>query len=786
MRSDSTAPPDRGREWSAGTDPLVTRREISDWAGVSRETVTIWQGRHADFPRPVADGAMERFRLSEMLVWLADRPVPKAQRRAGEPDGITYADRMRRATRLSANAGPRQQADHAAAEETLTEIFGPLGRRIRGGGSEAAYLHFVVGLLFLRHRDPASWAGLRDDVRIATDEQSDPRQLMRRLGRRVNVGRRAQGLPSAPEATADTFSALGGPAVEDVGQLIRLCEDLPPETFRDLLGRYDLWARPDGRSSTTPRSLVDLMTALFVEPDSNVHLHDPYGRAGELLVGARLAGGSGPLSAAGPDPDMCRLAEMGVNLHGGQVHLTLGSETPWLGAPGPFADLILTNPPFNASSARRPDERWLFGPPPPGNDNYAWLQHVLASLKPGGLAAMLMPNRAAASDDPREQFIRQRMIETGAVEFVVALPRRLFATTRVAVMLWGLRAPGTARDDVLFVEVRGPGPIVDNQRRLAAAEIDAVTACLRLWQTQAGGTADLAEVMSKVGAARAVPTAQIARLGYSLDPAEYLAPATSLDCLVRVPSCPATALADQMHAAHTADEKAAGIVLRSGDTAISGDAAADDLPDGWSRAVLGDLCAIQAGPSNQVIKKIRSSAADGIPVVLPRDLQDRRIRTDSPQMVARVDATEMTRFALREDDILFVRTGTVGPVARVRAAEADWLLGTNLMRLRAHEGVNPGYLLALLSSRPAQEWITRRAESATAIPSISTKTLGSLPVLLPPLAEQRRIGAVLSDLDDQIAAHRALADAAEGLRAEVADQLVAGLLITETLSEEPR
>jgi restriction endonuclease S subunit len=108
------------------------------------------------------------------------------------------------------------------------------------------------------------------------------------------------------------------------------------------------------------------------------------------------------------------------------------------------------------------------------------------------------------------------------------------------------------------------------------------------------------------------------------------------------------------------------------------------------------------------------------------------------------------------------------------------------MRLRAHEGVDPGYLLALLSSRPAQEWITRRAESATAIPSISSKTLGALPVLLPPLSEQRRIGAVLADLDDQIGAHRAFADAAAGLRAEVADQLVAGLLITETLSEEPR
>ncbi|WP_235014845.1 N-6 DNA methylase [Parafrankia sp. Ea1.12] len=787
-------------ERAPGADPLVTRREISQRAGISRETVTIWQGRHADFPRPEADGGMERFRLSEVLAWLADRPVPKAQRRAGEPDGITYADRVRRAARPSVDKGTgaggqqrRQlqlQADGTTAEEMLTEIFGPLGRRIRGGGSGAAYLHFVLGLLFLRHRDPGSWAGLRDDVRVATDDQSDPRQLMSGIGRRVDAARRAQGLPSAPEAAAGTFSALGGPAVEDVGQLTRLCEALPPKMFRDLLSRYDLWARPDGRSSTTPRSLVNLVTTLFVKSGDRVRVHDPYVRAGELLVGAREAGGSGELSAAGPDPDMCRLAEIGVNLSDGRVRLTPGSETPWRDAPGPLADLVLTNPPFNATSARRSDEHWLFGPPPPGNDNYAWLQHVLASLTPDGRAAVLMPNRAAASDDPREQFIRQRMIETGAVEFVVALPRRLFATTRVAVMLWGLRAPGAARDDVLFVEVRGPGPMLGNQRVLTEAEIDAVAACRQLWQDQAGGTADLAEAMGQAGAARVVPNAQITRLGYSLDPADHLAPAVSPavspGCTARIPPPPATALAGPTRAARIADKKVAGIVLRSGDTAAGDDTAASDLPDGWSRAVLRDLCAIQAGPSNQVIKKLRSTTADGIAVVLPRDLRDRRVRTSSPQRVSRAGAAGLARFALWEDDILFVRTGSVGPVARVGAAEVGWLLGTNLMRLRAYEGVDPGYLLALLSSRPAQEWITRRSESATAIPSISTTTLGSLPALWPPPAEQRRIGAVLADFDDQIAAHRALADAAEGLRADVTDHLVAGLLMTGTLSEEPR
>ncbi|MCK9900538.1 N-6 DNA methylase [Frankia sp. Cpl3] len=804
--------------------------------------MTVWQRRHADFPRPEADGETERFRLSEMLAWLAGRPVPAAQRLAGEPDGVTYADRVRRAAGpphgmasgsgasagadtsrsadMSRSAGtgngpgsaggagmrPGPRVDDTLVKEILTELFGPLGRRIRGGASGAAYLHLVVGLLFLRHRNPPSWARLRDEVRAAVDEQSDPRLLMGAIGRRVDAVRLDQQRRPATETAVATFSALGGRAVEDVGQLVRLCEALPPTVFSDLLGRYDLFARSDGLSSTTPRSLVELVTALAGRPDSRAHVHDPYARAGELLVGAREAGWSGELSGAGPDQDLCRLAEIGVNLGGGQATLTPGSQTPWQDAPGPPADLILTNPPFNTKSVRRPGEHWLLGPPPPRNDNYAWPQHVLALLRPGGRAVMLMPNLAAVSDDPREELIRRRMIEAGSVEFVVALPRQLFATTRVPVMLWGLRAPGPdpgadpgpGREDVLFVEVRGPAHMVGNQRVLTAAEIGAVAACHRRWQEQQGRPADLAEVMGEAGAARAVPKDQIMRQGYSLDPAVYLAPATSPGSVTDVPSSPAEALADQATAAHHADRRVANITLRScdravgrgpmadGDITADGDTTASDLPAGWSRVVLRDLCTIRPGPSNQMIKKVRSGTADGTPVVQPRDLRDRRIRATSPQLVTREAAAGLARFALRENDILFVRTGSVGPVARVGPAEVGWLLGTNLLRLRARGGVDPGYLLALLSSRPAQEWISRRSDSATAIPSISSKALGSLPVSCPPLDEQWRIGAALAAVDDQIAAHRALADAAEKLRADAADHLVAGRLIPETLPEEPR
>ena len=106
-------------------------------------------------------------------------------------------------------------------------------------------------------------------------------------------------------------------------------------------------------------------------------------------------------------------------------------------------------------------------------------------------------------------------------------------------------------------------------------------------------------------------------------------------------------------------------------------------------------------------------------------------------------------------------------------SDEGWLFGTNLIRLRCHEDVDPGYLLAYVSSRPAQRWIQARTESATAIASISARSLGRLPVNLPPLDEQRRITALLGKVDMQITAHRNLADTAADLRILFTDGLIA-------------
>ncbi|MFI8203649.1 restriction endonuclease subunit S [Streptomyces sp. NPDC085937] len=204
-------------------------------------------------------------------------------------------------------------------------------------------------------------------------------------------------------------------------------------------------------------------------------------------------------------------------------------------------------------------------------------------------------------------------------------------------------------------------------------------------------------------------------------------------------------------------------------------------PVGWTRHLLRDLCeSIQAGPGQRAEDKGRKPADRGAPVVLPRDLRGQRIVTDDVAAVPTIPwarARALAKHELAEGDILLTRTGTMGRCALVTQEHAGWLCHPNLVRLRLVEERRTGaaYLVAYLSATGALDWIRARAAGAV-IPSLSIRTLGELPVLLPPAAEQKAIGATLAALDDKIQAHTELARATRAYRSVLADALTSGSL----------
>jgi len=149
------------------------------------------------------------------------------------------------------------------------------------------------------------------------------------------------------------------------------------------------------------------------------------------------------------NPTTWRLAHMNLAIRGIEANLGPQPADTFLRDlhPDLRADYILANPPFNVSDwsgqLLRDDKRWVYGAPPVGNANYAWIQHFVHHLAPasgrgGGVAGFVMANGALSSNTGGEGEIRQRIVEADLVDAIVALPPQLFYTTGIPVCLWFL------------------------------------------------------------------------------------------------------------------------------------------------------------------------------------------------------------------------------------------------------------------------------------------------------------------------------------------------------------
>lgn len=88
-----------------------------------------------------------------------------------------------------------------------------------------------------------------------------------------------------------------------------------------------------------------------------------------------------------------------------------------------LADVVVCDPPFNERAwgyaELTSDPRWVYGLPPRGESELAWVQHCLAHVRPDGLVAILMPSAAAARRPGKR--IRGNLLRAGALRAVLTL-----------------------------------------------------------------------------------------------------------------------------------------------------------------------------------------------------------------------------------------------------------------------------------------------------------------------------------------------------------------------------
>lgn len=249
--------------------------------------------------------------------------------------------------------------------------------------------------------------------------------------------------------------------------------DVLGEVYEYFLGQFASAEGKKGGQFYTPAHIVKTLVAVLAPHEGRVY--DPCCGSGGMFVQSEQfvkshGGRVDDISIYGQEsnPTTWRLAAMNLAIRG--FSADLGKEPADTFAKDQFPDVkfdyIMANPPFNISDwggeKYENDPRWKYGRPPVGNANYAWLQHMLWKLKPGGQAGVVLANGSMSSNTGGEGQIREAMIRGDVVEVMVSLPGQLFFNTQIPVCLWFLTTDKTLngrdrRGETLFIDARQLG-----------------------------------------------------------------------------------------------------------------------------------------------------------------------------------------------------------------------------------------------------------------------------------------------------------------------------------------
>jgi type I restriction enzyme M protein len=197
------------------------------------------------------------------------------------------------------------------------------------------------------------------------------------------------------------------------------------------------------------------------------------------------------------------------------------------------ADFIMANPPFNIKDWARSesDPRWKYGVPPAGNANYAWIQHIISKLAPGGSAGVVMANGSMSSNSGGEGEIRAQLVEADLVSCMVALPTQLFRSTGIPVCTrffakvktGGTRGSVDRTGQVLFIDARNLGYMVDRaERALSDEDIAKIANTFHAWRGSASAADAGLEYDDEAGFCYSATLAEIKAADYALTPGRYV------------------------------------------------------------------------------------------------------------------------------------------------------------------------------------------------------------------------------------------------------------------------
>jgi type I restriction enzyme M protein len=375
---------------------------------------------------------------------------------------------------------------------------------LRGGMDASQYKDYILTMLFVKYvSDKARTdslievpAGGSFDDMIAAKGDKEIGDRINKIIAKLAEANALQNVIDLADFNDEEKLGKGKEMQDRLSKLVTIFQDLDFRGSRaegdDLLGdAYEYlmrhFATESGKSKGqfyTPAEVSRILAKLLgINADTpfSATAYDPTCGSGSLLLKVGDEAPSG-LTLYGQEKDNATwaLSRMNMILHGNEIadirkgdtitspHFTKGDQLE------PF-DFVVANPPFSVKSWSNGLEnefgRFEYGMPPEKNGDYAFLLHILKSMKSTGTAAVILPHGVLFRGNA-EAVIRKRLLKQGFVHGIIGLPANLFYGTGIPACIIVLDKENAAARTGIFMIDASKGFIKDgNKNRLRSQDL---------------------------------------------------------------------------------------------------------------------------------------------------------------------------------------------------------------------------------------------------------------------------------------------------------------------------
>ena len=419
---------------------------------------------------------------------------------------------------------------------------------LRGGMDASQYKDYVLTLLFMKYVSDKYGGDPYADIVVP---EGGSFQDMVALKGNKEIGDRINKIISALAEENDLKGVIdvadfnnedklgrGKEMVDRLSNLVGIFAGLDLSANRaegdDLLGdAYEYlmrhFATESGKSKGqfyTPAEVSRILAqvvGITAETRQDETVYDPTCGSGSLLLKVADVAPRG-LTIYGQEMDNSTwaLARMNMFMHNYPSHEIWRDNTLsnpyWKNDDGSLKtfDFAVANPPFSYKSwsngvnvAEDPFQRFEYGAPPDKNGDYAFLLHILKSLKSTGKAAVILPHGVLFRGNA-EATIRRALVRQGYIKGIIGLPANLFYGTGIPACIVVLDKAGAAQRQGLFMVDASRGFMKDgNKNRLRSQDIHKIV--------------DVFNHQTKLDRySRLVPLAEIEKNDYNLNIPRYI------------------------------------------------------------------------------------------------------------------------------------------------------------------------------------------------------------------------------------------------------------------------